>query len=140
MTATADALRALIGRIGISQRHAARLIGISERQMRSYLAASDTATAIDAPAYVGLALEGIIARLDAIDIPDSLMDAVAAGERIAVYPHGHWLPLEPGQVPDDDPIYIVPACDPSDGWRAEDRDDLYAACREAVIERLNLGA
>lgn len=137
---TADTLRALIGRIGISQRAAARLIGISERQMRSYLAAADTATAIDAPAYIGLALEGIIARLDAIDITDSLMDAVAAGERIAVYPHGHWLPLEPGQVPDDEPLYIVPASEPSDGWRAEDRDDMYAACRDAVIERLNLGA
>lgn len=137
---TPDTLRALIARIGVSQRAAARMIGVSERQMRSYLASPETATALEAPAYVGLALEGILARLDAIDIEDALMDAIAIGERVAIYPHGHWQTLQPGQVPDEPPIYIAPTCEPSDGWRAEDRDDLHAACRAAMVERLILGA
>jgi len=133
---TPDTLRALIARIGISQRHAARLIGISERQMRSYLADPDRATAIEAPAYVGLALEGIAARLDAIEIPDELMDAVARGERVAIWPRGRWQSLEPGQVPDDAPLYIAPAFEPSDGWRAEERDLLRSMLESEVLQQL----
>lgn len=131
-----DTLRAMIARIGISQRHAARLIGISERQMRSYLAAPETATALEAPAYVGLALEGIIARLDAIDLPDALMDAISRGERVAIWLRGRWQALEPGQVPDDDPLAILPADDPSDGWKAEDRDALRDTLEGAVLEAI----
>lgn len=54
-------LRALIARLGMTQAEAARAIGISARQMRSYLADPEhAATAIAAPPYVALALERLI--------------------------------------------------------------------------------
>ena len=101
---TPDTLRALIGRIRISQRHAARLIGISERQMRSYLAAADTATAIKAPAYVGLALEGIMNRIDTIResvSADMLADYLTAdnGDWLALFADGTYRIYKSGEVP-----------------------------------------
>lgn len=50
-------LRGLIERAGLSQREAARRIGVSERMMRQYLAGRDTATAAVVPYPVQFALE-----------------------------------------------------------------------------------
>jgi transcriptional regulator with XRE-family HTH domain len=51
-------LRSLIARLGMTQAEAARAIGISHRQMQSYLAdPAEAKTAIRAPPYVVLALE-----------------------------------------------------------------------------------
>jgi hypothetical protein len=51
-------LRDLISQMGISQAEAARQLGISLRQMQSYLAdPATTSTSIAAPPYVRLALE-----------------------------------------------------------------------------------
>lgn len=52
-----DYLRALLERAGLSQREAARRIGISERLMRYYLADPVTADARTAPYTVQYALE-----------------------------------------------------------------------------------
>ena len=53
-----DYLRELVDRTGLSQRAAARAIGISERAMRQYLADPATATtALPAPYPVQYALE-----------------------------------------------------------------------------------
>ena len=105
MSTNAEILRALIGRIGISQRHAARLIGISERQMRSYLASPGAATAIEAPAYVQLALEGIMSRIETIResvTTDMLADYLTAdfGDWIAVFADGTYRVYGSGEVPD----------------------------------------
>lgn len=53
-------LRGLIDRAGISQREAARRIGISERVMRQYLSDRDAATALEAPYPVQFALERLV--------------------------------------------------------------------------------
>jgi transcriptional regulator with XRE-family HTH domain len=50
-------LRELIAKAGLSQREAARRIGISERVMRQYLAPRGAATALPAPYTVQFALE-----------------------------------------------------------------------------------
>jgi len=50
-------LRDLIDQAGISQRKAARLIGIDERTMRSYLASRTTKKAMNAPYAVQYCLE-----------------------------------------------------------------------------------
>lgn len=50
-------LRGLIDRAGLSQRDAARRIGVSERVMRQYLADRSASTALDAPYTVQYALE-----------------------------------------------------------------------------------
>jgi hypothetical protein len=56
-------LRLIIARLGITQAEAAREIGISLRQMQSYLADPDqVSTAIEAPPYVALALERLLDR------------------------------------------------------------------------------
>jgi len=52
-----DYLRALIARAGLSQRAAARRIGISERMMRYYLADAGTPAHRPAPYTVQYALE-----------------------------------------------------------------------------------
>lgn len=52
-----DYLRGLIDRAGISQREAARRLGISPRMMRQYLADSDVKTAARAPYLVQFGLE-----------------------------------------------------------------------------------
>lgn len=69
-----EAARQLIARAGLSQRAAARALGISERQMRSYLADPSASTAIAPPPYVELALVGIVARLDAAADNERLTD------------------------------------------------------------------
>jgi hypothetical protein len=70
---THESLRARIDALGISQGTAARLLGISTRQMRSYLADPDQAsTAIEAPAYVRLALEGLRALAAQTEIETTL--------------------------------------------------------------------
>lgn len=51
-------IRALIERAGLSQREAARRIGVSERMMRYYVADGD-ADHRDAPYIVQYALEGL---------------------------------------------------------------------------------
>jgi len=53
-------LRSLIENAGMSQREAARRIGIGERIMRSYLADRDVKTATDAPYPVQYALENLV--------------------------------------------------------------------------------
>lgn len=54
-------LRRLITRLGMTQAEAAREIGISLRQMQSYLADPEqVSTAIEAPPYVALALERLL--------------------------------------------------------------------------------
>lgn len=50
-------LRGLIEQAGLSQREAARRIGVSERMMRQYLASRDAATAAVCPYVVQFALE-----------------------------------------------------------------------------------
>jgi transcriptional regulator with XRE-family HTH domain len=51
-------LRDLISQMGISQAEAAKRLGISLRQMQSYLADPEhVSTAIAAPPYIALALE-----------------------------------------------------------------------------------
>ena len=50
-------LRNLIGMAGLSQRAAARQIGISERVMRQYLSDRNAKTALEAPYPVQYALE-----------------------------------------------------------------------------------
>lgn len=50
-------LRGLIDRAGISQREAARRLGVSPRMMRQYLADSDVKTAARAPYLVQFGLE-----------------------------------------------------------------------------------
>jgi hypothetical protein len=134
---TPDTLRALIERIGISQRHAARLIGISERQMRSYLAAPETTTALEAPAYVGLALEGIMRRIDIIREAVTavmLADYLTAdyGDWLALFADGTYRIYGAGEVPDRDfDALAVVKCpgigniDSSailDGWAEVDED------------------
>jgi len=58
-----DYLRSLIERSGLSQRGAARAIGVSERMMRAYLADPATAsTAAAAPYPVQFALEALARR------------------------------------------------------------------------------
>lgn len=52
-------LRALLRQAGLSQREAARRIGISERLMRYYLAAEDSADRRVAPYPVQFALENL---------------------------------------------------------------------------------
>lgn len=44
-----SALRALIARMGISQRQAARLLGVSERTMRCWIAERHVRTHVDMP-------------------------------------------------------------------------------------------
>ena len=56
-------LRDLITRAGISQREAARRLGIGERIMRAYLADPDKTTAQRAPYPVQYALEQLAARV-----------------------------------------------------------------------------
>lgn len=51
-------IRALVERAGLTQRAAARQIGVSERMMRYYLA-SDAADHRDAPYVVQFALESL---------------------------------------------------------------------------------
>jgi DNA-binding XRE family transcriptional regulator len=53
-------LRALIAELGLTQAEVARKIGISERQMRAYLADPEVRTAIKAPPYVILAIERLV--------------------------------------------------------------------------------
>lgn len=50
-------LRGLIEQSGLSQRKAARLIGIDERLMRAYLASPDLKSAREAPYAVQFCLE-----------------------------------------------------------------------------------
>lgn len=50
-------LRGLIARAGLSQREAARRIGVSERVMRQYLADREASSALTAPYPVQFALE-----------------------------------------------------------------------------------
>jgi len=50
-------LRGLIARAGLSQREAARRIGVSERVMRQYLADREASSALAAPYPVQYALE-----------------------------------------------------------------------------------
>lgn len=50
-------LRGLIEKAGISQREAARRLGIAERAMRCYLADRSTKSALPAPYIVQFALE-----------------------------------------------------------------------------------
>lgn len=58
-----DYLRSLIARSGLSQRGAARAIGVSERQMRYYLAEpGSTARHAQAPYPVQYALERLAER------------------------------------------------------------------------------
>jgi transposase len=57
-------LRELVARSGLSQREAARRIGISERAIRQYLAHRDASTALDAPYPVQFALEHLPPFLD----------------------------------------------------------------------------
>lgn len=52
-----DYLKGLIDKAGISQRQAARTIGISERVLRQYLSNREASTAMDAPYYVQFCLE-----------------------------------------------------------------------------------
>lgn len=56
-------LRGLITRAGLSQREAARRLGIGERIMRAYLAERDKTTAQRAPYPVQYALEQLAARV-----------------------------------------------------------------------------
>ena len=56
-------LRGLITRAGLSQREAARRLGIGERIMRAYLADPDKATAQRAPYPVQYAMEQLAARV-----------------------------------------------------------------------------
>jgi len=59
-------LRALIDRSGLSQRAAARQLGICERQMRRYLAPRDVGVSTaDAPYLVQFALEALAMRRSA---------------------------------------------------------------------------
>lgn len=50
-------MRGLIEKAGISQREAARRLGIAERAMRCYLADRSTKSALPAPYIVQFALE-----------------------------------------------------------------------------------
>ncbi len=59
-----DYLRGLIDRAGISQREAARRLGISPRMMRQYLAGGEVATARPAPYLVQFGLEALAAAVD----------------------------------------------------------------------------
>lgn len=59
-------LRGLIERAGLSQRAAARQIGVPERTMRQYLADRDASTATDAPYPVQFALECLAAEVDPV--------------------------------------------------------------------------
>jgi lambda repressor-like predicted transcriptional regulator len=52
-------LKSLIGKAGISQREAARRIGVSERVMRQYLSNREAKTALEAPYPVQFCLEGL---------------------------------------------------------------------------------
>ena len=52
-------LRGLIEKAGISQRKAAKIIGVSERVMRQYLANRDAKSALEAPYPVQYCLENI---------------------------------------------------------------------------------
>jgi transcriptional regulator with XRE-family HTH domain len=52
-------LKKVIARAGISQREAARRIGVSERVMRQYLAFRDSSTALEAPYPVQFTLENL---------------------------------------------------------------------------------
>ena len=54
-------LRGLIDRAGISQREAARRLGVSPRMMRQYLADSDVKTAAPAP-QAGYIKQRVMAR------------------------------------------------------------------------------
>lgn len=56
-------LRDLISRAGLSQREAARRIGIGERIMRAYLADPETNTSQRAPYPVQFALEQLANRV-----------------------------------------------------------------------------
>lgn len=56
-------LRELIERAGLSQREAARRIGIGERIMRAYLADPETTTSQCAPYPVQFALEQLASRV-----------------------------------------------------------------------------
>lgn len=59
-----DYLRSLIEAAGLSQREAAKRIGISERQMRYYLAEPGaTARSAEAPYPVQYALEALAGRI-----------------------------------------------------------------------------
>jgi DNA-binding transcriptional regulator LsrR (DeoR family) len=56
-------LRLIITSLGITQAEAAHELGISLRQMQSYLAdPGQVSTAIEAPPYVALALERLIEK------------------------------------------------------------------------------
>lgn len=57
-------LRGLIERAGLTQRAAARAIGVSERIMRQYLADRVASTAMDAPYPVQFALECLAGKAD----------------------------------------------------------------------------
>jgi len=59
-----DYLKSLIEKSGISQRKAAKCIGISERVMRQYLANRSAATAIEAPYPVQFCLENLAEESD----------------------------------------------------------------------------
>lgn len=52
-----DYLRALLDKIGVSQREAARCLGVSERMFRQYLTAPDNKTYRPIPYAVQFALE-----------------------------------------------------------------------------------
>jgi hypothetical protein len=53
-------LRGLIERAGISQQEAARVLGISPRTMRQYLAFPPAKTALECPYLVQFALENLV--------------------------------------------------------------------------------
>lgn len=55
--ANPDYLRRLVERSGLSQRLAARRIGIDPRTLRQYLSNREASTALKAPYYVQVALE-----------------------------------------------------------------------------------
>lgn len=56
-----DYLRALLDQAGLSQREAARRIGVSERMMRYYVARTDSCGHRAAPYVVQFALESLVA-------------------------------------------------------------------------------
>ena len=60
-------LRSLIERAGLSQRAAARALGVDERSMRAYLADREMKTAVAAPYLVQYGLERLAAASEPAD-------------------------------------------------------------------------
>ena len=130
---THKTLRAQIEALGVSQASAARLIGISPRQMRSYLADPDrVSTAIEAPAYVGLALEGLRALAAQTEIETTLgaladVYGVVGAELFPDFDPDQPVTLERVTDQDGDPRWAIHA----GAWALADedwapRDDAHA--------------